>query len=182
MKSQLNIDEKLLNKIISVAYGDANLIDKIKVYLLAAENNEIHRLLAEYKITAIAAGKLEKKNCPDEIINNVKYNTGFGEKDMFSPAIKFLNTLVYKPVLTTAVVLVLAACITLFIFINNTGRNQYSDKQVELAEKQVKQSLVLVNKIFNRTANKLENDILKEQVAKPVHEGISTINELFRGG
>lgn len=93
-----------------------------------------------------------------------------------------MHTFIYKPALTTAAVLVISAGIVIFILFKNTGGNHYSKKQIQLAERQVKQSLVLVNKIFNRTADKLENDILKEQVAKPVHEGVSTINDLFRGG
>ncbi|MFZ0455891.1 MAG: hypothetical protein WAM24_19240 [Ignavibacteriaceae bacterium] len=182
MKSRLNIDEKLLNRIISVAYGDANLIDKIRIYYLASGNKEINRLLVEYKINALAIGNLEKSECPDEIIENVKVNTGFEEKGLFSPVIRFLYSLMYKPLFTTAVILILVAGVTIFMLFNNINRNQYSERQVQLAEKQVKQSLVLVNKIFNRTSSKLENDILKEQVARPVHEGVATINELFRGG
>ena len=182
MKSQLDINEKQLNRIISVAYGDAGFIDKIRIYFLAARNKEINRLLVEYKITAGAIKNIEKKDCPDEILENVKNNTGFEKEGLFTPAKNFLYTLIYKPVFTTVVILVMASFITLFFLFNNTSRNKYSEKQIQLAEKQVKQSLVLVNKIFNRTANKLENDILKEQVAKPVHEGVSTINELFRGG
>ncbi len=182
MKSRLDISEKLLNRIISVAYGDANLKDKIQIYFLASRNKEINRLLVEYKITTMAIGNLGKNDCPDEILENVKISTGITENGLFPPVIEFLNKLIYKPLLTTAVVLILVGGIVLFMLFNDMNRDQYSEKQVRLAEKQVKQSLVLVNKIFNRTTNKLENDILKEQVAKPVHEGVSAINELFRGG
>ena len=182
MKSRLNVDEKLLNRIISVAYGDANLLDKIRIYFLASRNKNINRLLVEYKITARAISNLEQNECPDDIIENIKDRTGAEEKELFSPVIRFLYSLIYKPLLTTAVVLILVGGIALFVLFNNMNGNEYSEKQVQLAEKQVKQSLVLVNKIFNRTTNKLENDILKKQVARPVHEGVATINELFSGG
>ncbi|MEJ2614775.1 MAG: hypothetical protein P8Z35_07450 [Ignavibacteriaceae bacterium] len=182
MKSRLDVDEKLLNRIISVAYGDANLIDKIRIYFLASRSKEINRLLVEYKVTARSISNLETNECPDKIIDNVKISTGFNEQGLFFPVLEFLNKLIYKPLLTTAVVLILVAGITIFMLFNDINKSQYSEKQVQLAEKQVKQSLVLVNKIFNRTTNTLENDILKKQVAKPVHEGVATINELFRGG
>jgi len=182
MKYRLEIDEKIVNRIISVAYGDANPFDKIKIYLLAARNNEIKRLLTEYKITAGSIKNLKKENCPDEILQKIKNNSGLEKKFLLTPVIKFLQTLIYKPATITAAVLIIAAGIALFMIFNKGGKEQYSEKQIQLAEKQVKQSLVLVNKIFNRTANKLEYDILREQVAKPVHEGVSTINELFRGG
>ncbi len=182
MKYRLEIDERIVNRIISVAYGDANPLDKIKIYLLAARNNEIKRLLTEYKITAGSIKNLKNENCPDEILEKIKDHTGMEKKFLFSPVIKFLDALLYKPAAIISAVLILAAGIAFFMLFNKGGRNQYSEKQIQLAEKQVKESLVLVNKIFNRTANKLEYDILREQVVKPVHEGVSTINELFRGG
>lgn len=182
MKSQLDNNVKQLHRIISVSYGDARLIDKIKIYFLAARNNEIKRLLDEYKNTAGAVRNLEKENCPEEIIEEIKSNVGIKDKNLLSPVIEFIHTIIYKPALTAVTVLILVAGIFIFTLFNNTNRNQYSEKQIKRAENQVKQSLVLVSKIFNRTADKLENDIIKEQVAKPVHEGVSTINELFRGG
>lgn len=84
MKYQFEINEKLLNRIISVAYGDANIVDKIKINVLALRNPEIKRLLAEYKITARSIGNLEKEDCPDEILENIKINTGIKEKKLFS--------------------------------------------------------------------------------------------------
>ena len=182
MKSQFDNNEKQLQRIISVAYGDAGIIDKIKIYFLAARDNEIKKLLDEYKTTAGAVRNLEKENCPDEIIEKIKNNTGIKDKNLFFPAAEFIHALIYRPALTAAAVLILAAVIFLFTLFNGANRNQYSEKQIKQAENQVKQSLVLVSKIFNRTADNLENNIIKEQVAKPVYEGVSTINELFRGG
>ena len=182
MKSRLDINKKLLNRIISVAYGDANLIERIKIYFLAAGNNEVKRLLNEYKTTAAAVRKLNKENCPDEVLEKVKNNTGIKENKLLLPLAEIINSIIYRPALTTVAVLIIAAFISLFVLFNNSNRNQYSEKQILLAEKQVKQSLVLVSKVFNRTADKLKNDIIREQVAKPVHEGVSTINELFNGG
>jgi len=181
MKSQFQINENLLDRIISVAYGDSNFLDKIRINLLASRNNEVKRLLSEYIVTARAIRSLEQDECPVDILENVKNKT-LKENNLFSPVIKFLYALLYKPVLTAAAVLILISGMLFFILFNKTNDNQYSEAQIKLAEKQVKQTLVLVNKIFYRTANKVEYDILKEQVAKPVHEGISTINDLFKGG
>ncbi len=61
------------------------------------------------------------------------------------------------------------------LLLNQKNHEQISNKHVALAEKQVKQSIVFVNRIFERTAGRVENDIIKQQVARPVQEGISTI-------
>jgi hypothetical protein len=182
MKYKLEINEGLLNRIISVAYGDANLFEKFRIYFLAIRNSEVKRLLAEYKSTAQAVQTLNQDECPLNIIENIKMNTGIEKEDFLESTSRFFYVLFYKPVITIAAIMVLVFGITFFLFLNKTSKTQYSQIQIQLAEKQVKQSLVLVNRIFNRTADKVENDILKEQVAKPVHEGISTINNLFNGG
>lgn len=182
MKYQVQINEKLLNKIISAAYGDANFLEKIRIHFLAARNNEVKKLLAEYKITAKAVEEIKPEECPAEILENIKRNTSIEDNNLFSPVLKFLHAFLYKPAIATIAVLILVSGMIFFAFFNKTGKDQYSKAQVQLAEKQVKESLVLVNKIFNKTADKVENDILKKQVAKPVYEGISIINNLFKGG
>ena len=176
------MNEKLLNRIISVAYRDADFLEKLKIYFLAAGNSEVKRLLSEYKATAKAVHKLEQEECPQEILARVKNNTLNKENNFTSKLVKLLYAFLYKPVLTTAVILVLATGMMFLILFNKPEQKQYSKAQIHLAEKQVKQSLALVSKVFNRTANRVENDIIKKQVAKPVNEGISTINDLFKGG
>ena len=47
-----NIDEKLLDKIIAVAYSDAALYDRLVVWLNSKSDPEIKKLLDEYKLTA----------------------------------------------------------------------------------------------------------------------------------
>jgi hypothetical protein len=181
MKSQFQINENLLDRIISVAYGDANFLENLKIYFLAAKNDQIKRLLIEYKTSAKAVHSLKQDECPLEILEKVEVST-VKKNRQFSLAVKFLYPLLYKPVFTVSIILLLISGLLFFTLFNKTVNNQYSEAQIKLAEKQVKQSLVLVNKIFYRTAKKVEHDILKEQVAKPVHEGISTINDLFKGG
>ena len=181
MKSQFQIDENLLDRIISVAYGDANFLEKFKIYFLAARYDKVKRLLTEYKITVKAIHSINQEECPVEILENVEANT-LKKNGQFSLTIKFLYALLYKPILTVSTVLILISGMLFFMLFNKTNNNEYSEAQIKFAEKQLKQSLVLVNKIFYRTANKVEYDILRNQVAKPVHEGISTINDLFKGG
>ena len=52
-KKSNKIDEKLLDKIIAVAYSDAGLYDRIIVWVKSKNNPEIKGLLDEYKLTAL---------------------------------------------------------------------------------------------------------------------------------
>jgi hypothetical protein len=182
MNTRSEINEELLNRIISAAYGDAGLFEKIKIYFLAASNKEVKKIVKEYKQTASAVNHIQIDECPHEVIKNIKNNSVNAEDNLFISVINFLNQLFYKPMYAAAIVLILvSAAVSLFLF-NQKSENQISNQQVAAAEEQVKQSIVFVNRIFERTAGRVENDVLKKQVAKPVNEGISTINNLFKGG
>ena len=76
------MEEKLLNKIISVAYRDANLLDKLKINWLAKKNLEVKKLLSEYKIIANQTHNLDLEECPEEIIDSL-LNTINKKKDDF---------------------------------------------------------------------------------------------------
>jgi len=51
-KSSYKIDEKLLDKIIAVAYSDAGLYDRMVVWINVRRDPEIKGLLDEYKLKA----------------------------------------------------------------------------------------------------------------------------------
>jgi hypothetical protein len=182
MNTRSEINEELSNRIVAAAYGDAGIFEKIKIYLLAVQSKEVKKLLNEYKQTASAVNNIQIDECPEEIIEKVKSNSVKAEDNLFISILSSLNQLFRKPVYTAAVILILAASVVSLFLFNRKSANQISDKQVAAAELQVKQSIVFVNRIFEKTAGRVENDILKNQVAKPVHEGISTINSLFKGG
>lgn len=181
MNTQIEFSEDLLNRIITVAYGDAGLFEKVKIYFLASKNVEVKNILNEYKRTANTLDKIEIDKCPDDIIERVKNDTGVIKESLFITILNFVNQLLHKPVYTAAIILIIISSVSLFLF-NQKKHEQISNKQVTLAEKQVKQSIVFVNRIFEKTAGRVENDIIKQQVAKPVNEGITTINNLFKGG
>ena len=182
MNTQIEISEDLLNRIISVAYGDAGLLDKIKIYLLASKHVEVKKILNEYKITSKAVDKIEIDKCPEDIVERVKNSNGIVKDSLLVSFLNFINQLLHKPVFTVAILLIIISSVVSLLILNQKNETQIPNKHVALAEKQVKQSIVFVNRIFERTAGRVENDIIKQQVVKPVNEGITTVNNLFKGG
>ncbi len=182
MNTQIKIDEALLNRIIAAAYGDCSLLEKVKIQILAFKNEDVKNLLNEYKKTSAAVKNIKIDKCPDEIINKVSNKIGYKSDNVLISTLRLLNKLYHRPIYAAAITLILFSAAAAFFFINQKGAENLTNKSIDQAEKQVKQSLVFVNRIFEKTAGRVENDILKEQVAKPVHEGISTINNLFKGG
>ena len=72
MKNSINIDEKLYEKIIAVAYKDASLIDKFIVYRKAKKDPGIQQLLNEFTETAMAVHNIKSDELPDSTIASVK--------------------------------------------------------------------------------------------------------------
>ncbi len=179
---QTEISEELLSRIIAVAYGDAGLFEKIKIYLLASKHAEVKSILYEYKRTSKVLDKIEIDKCPGEIIERVKNNNGVVKNSLIVSFLNFINQFLHKPVYISAIILIIISSMISLFILNQKNETQISNKRVALAEKQVKQSIVFVSRIFEKTAGRVENDIIKQQVAKPLNEGITTVNNLFKGG
>ncbi len=176
-----HIKEDLHDRIVTVAYGDAGIIDKLKVYFNAAKNPDVKKLLAEYKETAKAVSSFKEGNCPDGIIDSVnkkiKSELNSSRKDMLP-----LSTFLKKPVVVFSTAVIVLGISALLIFNKPENKPEYSKTQVELAEKQVKESFALVGEVFKKTQYKLAEDVLGKQVSPPIKKGINLINNLFKGG
>jgi len=176
------MDEKLLNRIIAVAYSDAGIVEKIRIYLLAKKNEEVKTTLAKYKQTVRQINSLELEECPEKIIKNSAVITKQSiskEKSIFFD----LYTLIFgRPALASMVAGVFVfAIVSTFIFNRPEIKQQYSTQEIELADIQVKQSLAMIADIFNKTRRTIEKEILTEQVGVPVHKGFNLVNNLFIG-
>ncbi len=176
-------DEKFLYSIISVAYGDAGIIEKFRINLAARKDPRVKQLLDEYKLTADAVSEIPPSECPDYIIEKVEKETGTGERKVSSTRLRFTELFIGKPQFSAAIAIVVVGLIVSVLLINQPSRKpEYNKVQVELAEKQVKQSLALISRVLYSTGDKVENDIITQQVVKPVSKSLTIINNLFDGG
>lgn len=166
------IDEYILTKIIAAAYKDAGLIDRIKVYFLTKKNADIKRVYNEYRTTAKKIKNIQLEVCPDSIIELIKIKTK-KEKRLF------ILKPVYPFAVTFFIVTILAA---ILIFKTKEEKTVYTKAEIELAEEQVKNSLAIVNKIFKKTGNLINDDVLPKRVGKPIHKSLTIINDVLTGG
>lgn len=175
------MDEQLHDKIISVAYGDAGLLDKIRIHLLARKNGDVRNLLEEYRSTSAAVRSIEKDYLPEELIDGVKSRIGIEEKNDRSFFLDFYSFVYSKPIVSAAAATVLIAVIITSTFLKGPDLSQtYSPEEIALADKQVKQALAIVGKVFNQTENALKNDILGKRVGQPINKGLNVVNDLFK--
>lgn len=178
-KKSFEIDESLLNKIISVAYGDADLFDKLLVDRLVKKHTETKVLLDEYKKTASDVKKIKEERCPDELLVRIKDKTIDVNKNSRTFFSDFFSVIFISPVVSTVFVIVILGVILFGVFLKSPREYKYSQKEIELADKQTKQALAIVGKIFNETNITLKEEVFKSRVTKPIRESMNVVNELF---
>lgn len=182
-KKSFEISEEMQNKIISVAYGDASLLDRIKVFRVAAQSDEARNLLNSYKITADKVKQIGEEEFPRELLKSVEHKT--------IPVKMTTNTFMYdlfsivlsRPVVSAAASVILIAAIITSIIINKPIQTNYnySGAEVTEAEKQAEYALSVIGKIFKETQTTLQKDVLGDAVAKPFHKSIRIVNNLLEG-
>ncbi len=183
MKHQYKISDEFLNKIISVAYGDAKLSEKISIFFAARKNRLIKDLLNDYRLTAKNVKSIKNEKCPDSVIQKVFKDTGIRGNNLNSAWLNSFKFLFNKPIFstTTAAILIAAIVVSIILFRQPSVPPAYSNAQVKTAQKQVKKSLAMVGKVFERTEFTLDNQILLKKVAPPIYQSFTIINDLFKG-
>ena|SRR3972149_11800895 len=175
MKDYNNISEEYLDKIISVAYGDAGIIDRIKVYYDSLRNNKIKELLTEYMATAKDVHSIKEETYVGNI-PEVKLN-------LFKGLIFSLGIFLKRPVLSSAFILLIVGSVTAFWLTEKSIKyNGYTKSEITLAEMQAKESFAIVVEIFNRTSNKMKEDVLNKKLNDPIKRSFNIFNNYLIGG
>jgi len=182
-KKSFEITEELRDKIISTAYGDSGFIDRLLVNKLARNFPEVKLLLDEYSATARVTHSITTEECPEEVINSVRKKIGLKKEVKKSFFGDLYTALFTRPVVSAAAfTMVVIIVVTSIIFNKNEYQYNYSQEEIALADKQVKESLYLVSRIFNKAQTNLTDEILTARVAKPISEGFNLVNDLFNEG
>ena len=185
-KSSNKIDEKLLDKIIAVAYSDAGLYDRIVVWINARRFPEIKGLLDEYKLTASSVHSLVEKKLPEVNLKSVYHKIGQREKS--KPAIPFIHSFIHsfnfsKPLVSSAAIgLIIIAIVFVLLFYNPPPEQKYTKAEIELAQQQLGKSLAIVNNVFHQTSKKIDEEVITRYVSKPLNKGLNLINDYLIGG
>ena len=173
------MNKDLEEKIIAVAYGDSSIIDKIKIWFLSLKNQQVKILLNNYKATANAVHQIDEHKLSDKVLQSVENKIEFEKGDEIS-FFTFHPKLVIAGSLITIICI---ATISYFTFFKQDYSNtKYSKAEIELAQKQARESLEIVAKVFRRTEANLDQDILTKKISKPLNEGLSIVSDYVTGG
>ena len=176
------MDEKLLNRIISVAYDDVSLWEKFKINQLAKKDPEIESILNEHKKIAKQAHSINIEACPDEILENIKHFTKSEKSSEQSLLYDIYSFLFRRPAVSAAILsLLIFAFVSTLIIKRPEIHEQYSKQEIELADQQVKHSLAIISGIFKKTSLTVEKDILTDRVSRPIKESFNLVNDYLQG-
>ena len=180
------IDEKLLDKIIAVAYSDAGLYDRMVVWINARRDSEIKKLMDEYKLTASSVHSLDEKKLLETNLKSV-YNK-IGQEEKTKPAVPFFYSFIHsfnfsKPLVSSAAIgVIIITIVSVLLFYNSTPEHKYTKAEIELAQQQLGESFAIVNKVFKYTENKIGVEVLSKHVSQPLNKGLIYLNEYLIGG
>jgi hypothetical protein len=173
------INKELEEKIIAAAYGDSSVIDNIKIWILSLGNSQVKNLLEGYKATAKAVHDIDEQKLSENVLKSVSNKIRFDKEEvssfsLFHPKIAMVGSLI---------VVVCIAIISYFTFFNqNSTTTKYSKAEIEIAQKQARESLEIVAKVFRRTEADLDQNILTKKISKPLNEGLTIVSDYVTGG
>lgn len=186
MKTNLEnkFDQETIDLIINSAYGSTGLITKIKVWFLIRRDVELKNLYNEYKRTAQSVHSLDKDELPYYVLQKVEPKTGIKLNTNETSFISDLTSLIFaKPKLAfIATALIIGVLLSSVLFKEPQIENNYTPSEIELANKQTFEALAIVSRIFSSTQTKLTEEIIPNNVAKPINESFDYVNNLFKKG
>lgn len=177
------LNEKMMNKIISVAYGDATLKDKFMVKRAAGRNPEIQAALDSYRHTAEEVGALSEEEFSNDLVKSVLRKNILSTKNNSTFLFDLYYTFFSRPIISVVTTIVLITAITVTLIVNKPVQvnYRYSPTEINNAELQARKAFDIVGKFFKQTKSTLEKEIMGERVAKPINKGIGIVNNLFEG-
>ncbi len=177
------LNEEAVNKLISVAYGDASLREKLIVKRTILQNREARKLFNSFKQTADKVKRIVPENCPEDLIKRIELKNVTRKKNVSGFLFDLYSIIFGRPLVSAGTALILIAAIVIALMVNRPVQYNYTYSESEIlnADKQARQALAIVGKFFKQTQSTLQNEILSERVAKPINEGIGIVNNLFEG-
>ena len=177
--------QKLVDKIIKVAYGDAGIIDWFYIRFRALTNNEIKSLLEEHKKIAAVVHNLKQEDVPENVIKKVKdYTNSYNQKKSFLSKISFGYFILWnkKAIPATVLGILIAFIISILLIKEPVQKSKYSKTEIELAEKQLKQSFAIVGRAFQTAEKNFSEEVLNNQINKKLNRGYYLVNNILIGG
>lgn len=177
------MNDKLLEKIISAAYGDAGLMDKLYIYMLSLRNREVRDILNEYRSTAREVHSIKEEELSEDKVGMLYAQAGSKRRGKSAFLFDILSIFTAKPVVASVTAFAVMALIITTMFVKNRQPEAvYTDEQIITAAAQTRQVFQIINEAFDNAKVVVEDKVLKENVAKPINESYKKISKIIKEG
>lgn len=179
MKSS-DISGVMKRRIISVAYGDAPLTDRLIVLLASLRNPDIKSELKTYRETAKTVHSLGEESCPEEVLNGLKkrnIKVRMKDQTFLSDLAAIIINKPFASALTTVIFITVVAAAIIF---NRPEERTFTRQEIVAADKQARYALQLIGSIMSQTEQTLKKEILSDRVASPIRQGIDIVNSFIK--
>ena len=180
-KKSFELTEELHNKIISAAYGEANLLDKLRVLRTVAKNPDAKKLYASYMWTAAEVKQIKEENFTNDFVSRLTQENIPAAKNNNSFIYDFLAIVFARPIISSVTTIVLFASIAAGLILNKPVQHNYNESEILQAREQAKYAFTIVDNIFKQTNLTLQNEILGEKITKPIKESVGIVNNILKG-
>ena len=180
-KRIFDLTEAQKDKIISAAYGNGSLSDRLIVRRLIFSNEEAKKFYLSYKQTASEVKQIAEEECPSDILKTVQQKTKRVLENKGSFMSDLYSAVFSRPIVSAVTTVVLIASIVIALIVNRPVQYNYTQAQIIDADRQAREAFLIVGKILKETHATLQNDVLGERVSKPLNQSIRIANKLFEG-
>lgn len=180
----LNISDKLLNKIITTAYGDGSVTDKLYIFYKVIIDKEIRKIFFEYRKTKRTISTMKHFEMDPSFESKLNEKITKSKENHVPIFAELYLLFIEKPyVPSTAILLITAAIVGNLLFKSPvqqiTNKKQYTKAELTEANEQAKYALALVGEVLVETKKEVASEIMIKQVAQPINEGMTIINDLL---
>ncbi len=177
------MNEKLIEKIISVAYGDAGFIDRIHIGILAMKDKEVMELLNEYRKTAGEVHSLREEEYPEEAVNKILKAADIGGKEKHTFVADIFGVFVRRPFAASAAAFLLVGLLVTTMFITNREPElKFSHDEISKAGEDTRIVFKAIDELINGAGDLIIDNVLKEKVAAPINENLLKVSNIINEG
>lgn len=178
----LEINDKILDKIISAAYGDAGFLDTIYVKKIINKHENAKLLFEQYSAVAKEVHKLKEEEFSVELLKLPRIKNLTNKEITNSFWIDLLSIIINRPLISTLAALIIISVITLSLINNKQIEYRYTPAEITLVEEQARKALDVVGKVFSETKITIRNEVLGEKVGNPIRKSMGIVNIIFNKG
>jgi hypothetical protein len=154
-------------RILHVAYGDGNWIDRVIVHHVRKENPRVEALYQQHlSIAAGLRGAGSRVGCPDELAERILKVAESGTADSMSTLWERL-----LPMLQ-GVAAVAAVAVFSLLLLQQPREAGMDSREIDLAALQARESLALISRIMNDSVDTAHQYAILEQTSRPLRESI----------